>query len=357
LSGTLHSSLLDWKEAFANFAQDPAHLLANVSFLSLSAIPGIGFLVWNPVTGKPLKKFFKTLYEGPISVIDLILHADSLILAIPLSVISGSDWRDSYTANTHRIRQLTGRDIGDWRKDAVLGGATIIIAVTFYFTPGVIAMAEAGTLTTTAVATAQTTTWYVMQESNTALGETNQECMFNAMNCSTATDIGITFGFNLLPGLMPDFGLDQATIGTKDALLKQSDEIVEVGEDVGMVGKVLNNSDDLVKTVVKSNLADQEIDNIAKGIVNGHAFEKHVVNPRRIEEVIESVKTKDEFEKLLKKIMKNPDDTVFRNDGAIAFWNNEKEVIVIYNPNGIDKSTAFKPEQGKLYFDNFLRNQ
>jgi filamentous hemagglutinin len=38
--------------------------------------------------------------------------------------------------------------------------------------------------------------------------------------------------------------------------------------------------------------------------------------------------------------------------GRKAWWNPEKGVVVITNPKSIDVGTAFRPRNGKEYFEN-----
>ena len=37
--------------------------------------------------------------------------------------------------------------------------------------------------------------------------------------------------------------------------------------------------------------------------------------------------------------------------GRVAFWNDSKNAVVIYNPSAIDKGTVFIPTNGKAYFN------
>ena len=47
----------------------------------------------------------------------------------------------------------------------------------------------------------------------------------------------------------------------------------------------------------------------------------------------------------------NPADSKELKRGRTAYWNDEEGIIVITHPNNPDKGTAFRPDDGKAYFD------
>jgi filamentous hemagglutinin len=64
--------------------------------------------------------------------------------------------------------------------------------------------------------------------------------------------------------------------------------------------------------------------------------------------------TQDEFKALVKDTISNPSDFRYLSDGRSAFWSEENQMVVIRNPGAADGGTAFRPDQGKSYF-NTLR--
>ena len=50
--------------------------------------------------------------------------------------------------------------------------------------------------------------------------------------------------------------------------------------------------------------------------------------------------------------MGNPRAVRNLSNGRVAYWDNASGTVVIRNPGAIDGGTAFKPTQGKIYFDN-----
>jgi hypothetical protein len=86
---------------------------------------------------------------------------------------------------------------------------------------------------------------------------------------------------------------------------------------------------------------------IAKAIATGHAYEKHVVEERLFPEV----KNKDDFAKVIAKVLANPTrHRKLENDRA-AYFDSKSNIIVIYNPHARDKGTCFKPRAGLKYFE------
>jgi hypothetical protein len=43
------------------------------------------------------------------------------------------------------------------------------------------------------------------------------------------------------------------------------------------------------------------------------------------------------------------------SDGRTAYWNDKEKMVVIRDPRGADGGTAFRPRDGKVYFDTKLR--
>lgn len=67
------------------------------------------------------------------------------------------------------------------------------------------------------------------------------------------------------------------------------------------------------------------------------------------------VATNGELKALIERIMGNANtsnDVRELSGGRVAFWDDTKQVIVIYNPNAVDKGTIFIPRAGRAYFES-----
>ena len=88
----------------------------------------------------------------------------------------------------------------------------------------------------------------------------------------------------------------------------------------------------------------------AEEIAGGHAFDKHVVQKGEYRDL--GITTREEFSKHIKDVVSNP--TSFRelNGGRSAFWDEASGTVVIKNPSAVDGGTAFRPTNGRAYFDD-----
>ena len=96
------------------------------------------------------------------------------------------------------------------------------------------------------------------------------------------------------------------------------------------------------------------LENIFKKIYSefigyGHAFDKHVVKRGEFKEF--GITTPAQFSKFIEGIMENPSDYKKLERGRDAFWDDKTGTVVIRDPNHQDKGTAFRPKEGKAYFD------
>lgn len=85
----------------------------------------------------------------------------------------------------------------------------------------------------------------------------------------------------------------------------------------------------------------------AKQIVDGHAFEKHVIQ----EKEFSGITTRQQFQEYLERIM-NSSETLVKNlsSGRTGFYDKISNTVIIYTPQAIDKGTAFRPKEGINYF-------
>jgi hypothetical protein len=85
---------------------------------------------------------------------------------------------------------------------------------------------------------------------------------------------------------------------------------------------------------------------VARKIARGHAYDKHVIERREFPEI----SSLDEFERLIDGVMNNYDAAKSLSKGRRAYW--KDDIVVITNPADPDGGTAFRPVNGKAYYDN-----
>ena len=64
------------------------------------------------------------------------------------------------------------------------------------------------------------------------------------------------------------------------------------------------------------------------------------------------IKTVDEFNDLLQKISRRPTASKALSKGRKAYWDEDSGTVIIFDPANPDLGTAFRPTDGRLYFDN-----
>jgi hypothetical protein len=92
------------------------------------------------------------------------------------------------------------------------------------------------------------------------------------------------------------------------------------------------------------------IEQTADQIANGHAFDKHVTQQGEFP----GVANRQQFAAAICQAMENAKGGDVRqlSGGRTAYWDNNNGMVVIHNPAAADGGTAFKPKNGKTYFDN-----
>ncbi len=83
----------------------------------------------------------------------------------------------------------------------------------------------------------------------------------------------------------------------------------------------------------------------AQQIAKGHAWSKHKGE-------FPEFSTEAEFAQHIDGIMTKPSSLKNLSKGRKAFWDDKSKTIVIKDPKSPDLGTAFKPKNGKTYFDN-----
>lgn len=86
----------------------------------------------------------------------------------------------------------------------------------------------------------------------------------------------------------------------------------------------------------------------ADKIAGGHAYEKHVSERGEFP----GIESREEFAKALQDILRDPSASKDLKGDRKAYWDAKTGTIVITNPKDPDGGTAFKPSDGKKYFDD-----
>jgi len=87
----------------------------------------------------------------------------------------------------------------------------------------------------------------------------------------------------------------------------------------------------------------------APSIANGHAFEKHVLQQAEFGGL--GIRTRAQFQSHIENVMTNPSATRTLNRNRTAYWDGRTGTVVIRDPNSVDLGTAFRPTNGRAYFD------
>jgi RHS repeat-associated protein len=87
--------------------------------------------------------------------------------------------------------------------------------------------------------------------------------------------------------------------------------------------------------------------NAASQIANGHAWTKHQGEFPGWDQA--------KFGDTVKETMENPDEVRNLSGNRTAYWNAKENMVVIEDPASADGGTAFRPDQGKYYFDEVLK--
>ena len=96
---------------------------------------------------------------------------------------------------------------------------------------------------------------------------------------------------------------------------------------------------------------------VAAKIAHGHSFTKH--SAEFVQGVIigglafpdPTIPSADDFAGFLTKILDNPTVSRSLSSKRTAHWDARTGTVIIYNPLPEDCGTAFRPDDGKAYFD------
>ena len=90
---------------------------------------------------------------------------------------------------------------------------------------------------------------------------------------------------------------------------------------------------------------------LGKSISEGHAFDKHVASRGEFKDL--GISTREAFAKHIEGVIaraKGPDIRELSR-GRTAYWDPESGTVVIRNPKDPDLGTAFRPADGRKYFE------
>ena len=89
---------------------------------------------------------------------------------------------------------------------------------------------------------------------------------------------------------------------------------------------------------------------IGQEISGGHSFEKHVLNQGEFTSF--GITTREQFASHIENVVNNPTSFKELSNGRSAFWQESTGTVVIRNPHAADGGTAFRPTNGRAYFDS-----
>jgi filamentous hemagglutinin len=85
-------------------------------------------------------------------------------------------------------------------------------------------------------------------------------------------------------------------------------------------------------------------------ISGGHAFTKHVIKQNEFPGF-----SRSQFEQHLRNILNHPTEKKILTGDRTGYWDQTSGTIIIRDPPRIDGGTAFRPIQGKKYYDEVLK--
>ena len=83
---------------------------------------------------------------------------------------------------------------------------------------------------------------------------------------------------------------------------------------------------------------------IARWMAGGHSWDEHMAD-------FPWIRSRDDFAHFLENIIEHPGAEKNLSNGRKAYWDYKSETVVIVNPHDPDLGTAFRPHDGKSYFD------
>jgi filamentous hemagglutinin len=84
----------------------------------------------------------------------------------------------------------------------------------------------------------------------------------------------------------------------------------------------------------------------AREIAGGHAFGKHADEFAAL-----GITNRDQFARHIEDVMNNPSAFRELRNGRSAFWDDATGTVVIRNPSAVDGGAAFRPPDGRSYFE------
>ena len=170
----------------------------------------------------------------------------------------------------------------------------------------------------------------------------------------------------LIPGVGDVVGklLKEAKAALKVGDTKKASQLVQEAQnklnalDVGSANKASNTAGKGTSAAGQTNSNATNIVNgtklnaqlVGQEIAGGHAFDKHVIKQGEFKDL--SITTKEQFALHIEKVVSNPTSIKELNNGRLAYWDQSTGTVVIRNPKAKDGGTAFRPTNGRQYFDD-----
>jgi hypothetical protein len=92
------------------------------------------------------------------------------------------------------------------------------------------------------------------------------------------------------------------------------------------------------------------VDQRARQIADGHAYDKHVVEGGEFPEV----GSRGEFAAHISEVMRSPSASQPLERDRTAYYSDDAGTIVIEDPQHLDGGTCFRPADGRAYYDRII---
>jgi filamentous hemagglutinin len=66
------------------------------------------------------------------------------------------------------------------------------------------------------------------------------------------------------------------------------------------------------------------------------------------------IRSRQDFREFIARVMRNPTEKKPLKGGRTAYWDEETGTIVVRDPKHPDGGTAFRPDEGKYYYEHRL---
>lgn len=136
--------------------------------------------------------------------------------------------------------------------------------------------------------------------------------------------------------------------GTSTAVNKPNNIVGEVANEAGKGNATTTKPATGAENAVNNPKLNSQL--VGEEISGGHAYDKHVTKQGEFKDL--GITTKEQFASHIEKVVSNPTSVKELNNGRIAYWDQSTGTVVIRNPKVKDGGTAFRPTDGRQYFDD-----